>query len=157
MAKGLDIGTCWLVCASKDPKNPQSEVQINSVRDAFLDIEAEQSVLNMLKMSNISHISGEDNNVYIIGESALSMANLFKREARRPLSKGIIAAGDLDAEKILVTLIKSILKEPAVSFTTNSSSHTRRRSGTPARRRRLPALLPSCPLALLTLSRTDAV
>jgi actin-like ATPase involved in cell morphogenesis len=114
MAKGLDIGTCWLVCASKDPKNPQAEIQINSVRDAFLDVEAEPSTLNMLKMSNISYVPGADNNVFITGDSALSMANMFKREARRPLSKGIISAGDLDAEKILITLIKSILKEPAV-------------------------------------------
>jgi actin-like ATPase involved in cell morphogenesis len=114
MAKGLDIGTCFLVCASKDPKDPKSEIQINSVRDAFLDIEAEQSVLNMLKMSNISYVPGSDNNVFITGDSALSMANMFKKEARRPLSKGIISAGDLDAERILVTLIKSILKEPVV-------------------------------------------
>jgi actin-like ATPase involved in cell morphogenesis len=113
MAKGLDIGTCFLVCASKDPKDTQAEIQINSVRDAFLDIEAEQSVLNMLKMSNTSFVQEKDS-IYIVGENALSLANMFKREARRPMSKGIIAAGELDAEKILIILIKSILKEPAV-------------------------------------------
>jgi hypothetical protein len=113
MAKGLDIGTSFLVCASKDPKNPQSEIQINSVRDAFLDIEAEQSVLNMLKMSNTSFIQ-EKEYIYIIGETALSVANMFKREARRPLSRGIISAGELDAEKVLIILLKSILKEPSV-------------------------------------------
>lgn len=113
MAKGLDIGTCFLVCASKDPKDSKSEIQINSVRDAFLDIEAEQSVLNMLKMSNTSFIQEKDD-IYIIGETALSMANMFKREARRPLSKGIISAGELDAEKVLAILLKSILKEPKV-------------------------------------------
>lgn len=113
MAKGLDIGTCFLVCASRDPKNPQSEIHVNSVRDAFLDIEAESSVINMLKMSNTSYIQEKDS-IYIIGESALSLANMFKREARRPLSKGIIAAGELDAEKVLVILLKSILKDPAV-------------------------------------------
>jgi hypothetical protein len=111
--KGLDIGTCFLVCASKDPKNPQAEVQVSSVRDAFLDIEAEQSVLNMLKMSNTSFIQEKDS-IYIIGEPALSMANMFKREVRRPLSKGIISAGELDAEKVLIILLKSILKDPSV-------------------------------------------
>ena len=111
MAKGLDIGTSNIVCASKDPKS--DAIQVNSVRDAFLDIEADSSIMNMLKMSNISYVQ-EGDNIYIIGEPALSVANLLKREARRPLSQGVISAGELDAEKMLLILIKSILKEPTV-------------------------------------------
>jgi len=111
MAKGLDVGTCFLVCAKNDAANPEGQVKINSVRDAFLDIEAEQSVLNMLKMSNVSYVQEKDS-IYIVGEPALSVANLLKREARRPLNKGVISAGELDAEKMLVILLKSILKKP---------------------------------------------
>src|SRR5271157_4029290 len=99
MAKGLDIGTGFLVCASKDPKNPQTDVQINSIRDAFLDIEADPTVINMLKMSNVSYVQEtRDSDVILIGEPAISIANMFKREVRRPLSKGIISPGELDAE-----------------------------------------------------------
>jgi hypothetical protein len=83
------------------------------VRDAFLDIEAEASVLNMLKMSNVSYVQ-EGDTIYIVGEPALSVANLLKREARRPLSQGVISAGELDAERMLVILLKSILKAPSV-------------------------------------------
>jgi hypothetical protein len=114
MARGLDIGTCNIVCASKDPKNPQAEIQISSIRDAFLDIEADSSVLNLLKMSNVSYIQGAENIVYVIGEPSLNLANMFKREARRPMSKGIISPGELEAEKVLSILVKNILKEPAV-------------------------------------------
>jgi hypothetical protein len=113
VAKGLDIGTCFLVAASKDPSNPEADVQIKSIRDAFLDVDRDQSTLNMLKMSNTSYIEEKDM-LYIIGEPALSIANLLKREARRPLSKGIISPGEADAEKILVILLKGILGEPAV-------------------------------------------
>jgi len=113
MALGVDIGTCFLVSAKKDVKSPNAEASINSIRDAFLDIEADQSVINMLKMSNTSYIQ-EGDTIYIIGEAALSMANLFKREARRPMSKGIISPGELDAEKILLILLKNIMGEPAV-------------------------------------------
>jgi actin-like ATPase involved in cell morphogenesis len=67
----------------------------------------------MLKMSSISYIE-EGDSIYIVGEPALNIANMLKREARRPLSKGIIAAGELDAEKILLILLKNILGEPAV-------------------------------------------
>lgn len=110
-ALGLDIGTCFLVCASKDNT---SGVNINSVRDAFLEVEdCDPSTLSMLKMSNVSYVQEKDS-VYIIGEPALSVANLLKRDARRPLSKGIIAAGELDAERMLIILLKSILKDPSV-------------------------------------------
>lgn len=112
-ACGLDIGTCYLVSARKDPSNPEADVKIKSIRDAFLDVEKDPSTLNMLKMSNVSYID-EGDNLYIIGEPALSIANLLKREARRPLSKGIIAPGESDAEKILVILLKNILGKPAV-------------------------------------------
>lgn len=112
-AVGLDIGTCFLVCARNDSLSEDSQVQISSVRDAFLDIEADASVMNMLKMSNVSYVQ-EGSSVYIVGEPALSVANLLKREARRPLSQGVISAGELDAERMLVILLKSILKDPKV-------------------------------------------
>jgi actin-like ATPase involved in cell morphogenesis len=110
---GLDIGTSNIVCASKDPGNPQSEVQINSVRDIFLDIESDPTVLNMLKMGNVSYLQDKEY-IYIIGEAALNFANMFKKDVRRPLSKGLISAGELEAEKILSILVKSVLKEPRV-------------------------------------------
>jgi len=114
MAIGLDIGTSFLVCASKDPKNDNAQVEINSVRDAFLDIEdADASTINMLKMSNVSYIQ-DGNQIYVVGESALNLANLLKVEARRPLCQGVISAGELDAERMLVILLRSILKEPKV-------------------------------------------
>jgi len=109
MAVGLDIGTCNLVCA----RQVKEQVETVSVRDAFLDIEADPSVINMLKMSNVSFVQ-EGSTVYIVGEPALSVANLMKREARRPLSQGVISAGELEAEKMLVILLKSILKAPSV-------------------------------------------
>jgi len=109
MAVGLDIGTCFLACARQEG----SQVTVNSVRDAFLDIEADPSVLNMLKMSNVSFVQ-EGGTVYIVGEPALSVANLMKKEARRPLSQGVISAGELDAERMLVILLKNILKAPTV-------------------------------------------
>jgi len=110
-ALGLDVGTCFLVCASKDATNEEASVHIDSVRDAFIDIEAEASHLTMLKMSNVSYVEDGDS-IYVIGEPALNLANLLKREARRPLNQGVISAGELDAEKMLVLLLKSILKDP---------------------------------------------
>jgi len=111
-AVGLDIGTAFLVSATKDIKSESAEVDIKSIRDAFLDIEADQSVINMLKMSSVSYIQDKDV-IYVLGDPAISISNLLNREARRPMSKGIISPGELVAEKILLLLLKEILKKPA--------------------------------------------
>lgn len=110
-ALGLDIGTMFLVSARKDATS--GNVQIDSIRDAFLDVEADSSNITMLNMSNISYVQ-EGDSVYIVGEPALNVANLLKREARRPLKQGVISAGEMDAEKMLIILLKNILKKPAV-------------------------------------------
>lgn len=100
---GLDIGTMNIVSARH---GEGGKVFTRRIRDAFLDVEkdAEKS----LKLSKADYIEfGE--NFLIVGDSALTMANLFKREARRPLSRGVIAAGELDAQAVLKQLLYTAL------------------------------------------------
>jgi hypothetical protein len=104
-ACGMDIGTCFLVSAKQDSNN---QVQIKSVRDAFIDMENDPQVRNMMKMSGVNFIEAEDK-LYIVGDPAIVMANIFNKEARRPLSKGIISPGETEAEKILMIMLKNIL------------------------------------------------
>lgn len=105
MSCGCDIGTCFLVSAKQDANN---QIQLKTIRDAFLDMDNDPSVKNMLSMSKINFIESEDK-IYLVGDPAVTMANIFKREARRPLSKGVIAPGELEAEKILLILLETIL------------------------------------------------
>lgn len=102
---GCDIGTCFLVAARQDDNQ---EIKIKSIRDAFLDLDNDPQVKNMLKLSKTDFIESEDR-IYILGEPAVVMANIFKREARRPLSRGVISPGELDAERILKVLLENIL------------------------------------------------
>ncbi len=105
MSCGVDIGTCFLVSARNDDNN---QIQIKSIRDAFLDMENNPQVKNMMKMSGANFIESDDI-LYIIGDSSVVVANIFQKEARRPLSRGVISPGELEAEKILLVLIKDIL------------------------------------------------
>jgi hypothetical protein len=105
---GLDIGTMNIVSA----RQAGDKVTTHRVRDAFIDLEAEAK--KQLRLSKVDYIEMEDGQIIVIGDSALTMANLFKREVRRPLSQGIIAAGELRAHQILSLLIKSVLKEASV-------------------------------------------
>jgi len=104
-ACGVDIGTCFLVAARQDDNG---QIQIKSIRDAFLDMDNDPSVKNMLSMSKINFIESDDK-IYLVGDPAVTMANIFKKEVRRPLSKGVIAPGELEAEKILLVLLENIL------------------------------------------------
>lgn len=88
--KGCDIGTCFLVGAAQDSGN---KIVFKTIRDAFLDMENEPQTKSLLKMSSVDFIEAGEK-VYVIGDSAVTMANIFKKEARRPLSRGVIAPGN---------------------------------------------------------------
>lgn len=110
MSCGIDIGTGFLVSARQDDN---AQIQIKSIRDCFLDMDNDPSIKSMLKMSKMDYIESEDK-IYIIGGSASTLASMFKKEVRRPLSKGVISPGELEAEKILLILIENILGKATV-------------------------------------------
>jgi len=102
---GLDVGTMNIVAA----RRKGGKTSHKRVRDAFLDLDMEAK--RSLKMSKIDYVE-QDGSLIVLGDSALTMANLFKREARRPLSKGVISAGEMDAQQILGLLIHQVLETP---------------------------------------------
>lgn len=104
---GLDVGTMNIVSARQEG----SEIKTRRVRDAFIDLDVEAK--KALKMSQVNYVEA-DGQLIVIGDSALNMANLFKREVRRPLAKGLISAGELDAQKILSLMVFQVLGEPLV-------------------------------------------
>jgi hypothetical protein len=103
---GLDIGTMNIVSARR---GDDGQVRVKQVRDAFLDLEPDAR--RSLKMSKVDYVE-RDGILIVIGDSALTMANLFQREARRPLSRGVISAGEIDAQGILSILVHKVLEDP---------------------------------------------
>jgi actin-like ATPase involved in cell morphogenesis len=106
---GADMGTMNLVSARKPKTGP---VAFNRIRDVFLDLDREFE--KRLKLSKEVDYIEKGEQIIVIGDSALEMANIFKREARRPLSRGVISAGELDAQEILSHLVFKLLGEPAI-------------------------------------------
>jgi len=104
---GLDIGTMNIVSA----RQSGDRVVTHRIRDAFIDLDMADK--KTLRLSKVDYVE-TDNQLIVIGDSALSMANLFKREIRRPLSKGIIAPGEISAQQVLSLLIYHVLKDPVV-------------------------------------------
>lgn len=110
MAKGLDVGTSFLVSATP---SQDTSVTFKKVRNAFLEVETSEFTTNMLKKSNVSFVEGRKNTLYVLGDAGLQMASIFKESAlRRPLAKGVLSKGELEAVDVLSTLFKNILGEP---------------------------------------------
>jgi hypothetical protein len=106
---GLDLGTMNLVSARQTGDG--KSVQIKRIRNAFLDLDLEAK--KALRLSKVDYVE-KGGNLVILGDSALNMANLFKKEVRRPLNRGVISSGELDAQQIVSLLIQNILGEPTV-------------------------------------------
>jgi hypothetical protein len=104
---GLDIGTMNLVSARRGDKG----ITTKRMRDVFLDLPT--SAKKMLKLSATSFVEREDD-VLILGDAALELANVFGQEARRPLSAGIVSATESESLDVLGLLIKEVLGPPAV-------------------------------------------
>lgn len=99
---GLDIGTMNIIAAQKEGE----DIQTKRIRDAFLDLEPDAK--KMLKLSGVSFIEEADR-IILLGDAALEMANLFKREARRPIEQGLISSSEIDALGILSVLIENVV------------------------------------------------
>jgi len=106
LGTGLDIGTMNIVSARREG----GDTTTNRVRDAFLDLES--GAKKMLKLSGVNFIDRGEDGIIVVGDAAMEMANVFGREARRPLSQGLIAAGEMEALDVLGVMIKSVLGDP---------------------------------------------
>jgi hypothetical protein len=98
------------VLSARQTKDGKS-VETKRIRDAFLDLDLEAK--KTLRLSKVDYVE-KDGQLIVLGDSALNMANLFKREVRRPLSRGVISAGELDAQQILSLLISNVVGDPVV-------------------------------------------
>lgn len=100
---GIDCGTMNLVKATK---NIEDEVEISSIRNMYLPLDKSQ--LTMAELSNIDYVES-DGNVYIVGEDAFRFGNMFGQEVKRPMSKGLISANEVDGIDVLSSIIKQLI------------------------------------------------
>ena len=105
--KGVDIGTVFIKCAQKKGK----EILFHTQRNAFFEVEHTDFTKNILDNSKVKYIIKEDK-LYIVGDEALKFANMFNKETRRPLSRGVISPTEKEALPMVELLIKSVVGNP---------------------------------------------
>lgn len=107
LGKGVDIGTTFISCAEKKGDS----IIFRSERDAFFEVEYSDFTREMLTKSGVKYIQKQDK-LYVVGNEALKFANIFNKETRRPLSRGIISPQEKEALPMVELLIKSVVGKP---------------------------------------------
>lgn len=100
---GLDIGTMNII-ASRDNG---SEVETKRIRDVFIDLTNDQ--VKMLKLTGDTSFVTKGDTCYILGDDAANIANIFGRQLRAPLNKGVISAGELEGMEMLKVMVGEVL------------------------------------------------
>jgi hypothetical protein len=108
LAKGLDVGTANLVCATE---YDDGSVVLNHERNAFLDIECDPFTRSLLTRQQVPYAMF-DGTLYVLGQPAFEFANIVSREVRRPMSGGMISPTEANALPLVKLLIEKIADRP---------------------------------------------
>ncbi len=102
IGKGLDVGTAFIYAAEK----VGDEIVFRIERDAFFDIPLSDHIKEIFERDNVKYVRKGDQ-LYVVGNGALRFANLFQRNVRRPLERGVISPQEKDALPIVQLMIES--------------------------------------------------
>ncbi|MFA1611266.1 hypothetical protein [Halobellus rubicundus] len=108
MAKGLDVGTMNILSSSPDGDGTKFVQQRNS----FVEIEYSDMAEQMLSRSEVLHIR-KDDKVYVVGDDALNFANIFNKETRRPMQRGILSSEEASAIPMIKLITEQVVGEPS--------------------------------------------
>ena len=100
---GLDIGTMFIVAA----RNRGNTTEYKKIRNVFIELTQDQ--VKMLKLSGDTSYVNKGDSCYVLGDSAADIANIFGKGLRKPMEKGVIAAGELEAMEILKIMVGEVL------------------------------------------------
>lgn len=123
---GCDIGTMNIVCS----RNDSDEIKL--MRNVFLELNPDE--VSISDLSDIKYVEN-DGNIFIIGNDAFRLANIFGREVSRPMEKGLISSKEINAIDVLTIMLKDLIgdikdKDSYVSYSIPAESIDEGRSVT---------------------------
>lgn len=124
---GLDVGTMHIICSRSD----SDDVKIT--RNVFLPVDKDE--ININRLTDISYVTSDDGEMYIIGSDAFEFANLFGQPVSRPMEHGLISPKEIAAIDVLTLMIKGLIgdtknKEVYCSYSIPSEAIDQSRSVT---------------------------
>ncbi len=101
---GLDIGTSRIVAARQGDGGETIESQLN----AFVTIPWTKLTENSLKREAVPHVVA-DGQIIVYGNESARLADMLSREIRRPMTRGMLNAGEPDSLVQIKEIISSVL------------------------------------------------
>lgn len=107
MAKGLDVGTSYIVLS----QDSTDGIAYKDFRDAFYIIKPTTPVATKMIEKGLSgkvFIKDSDGSFIILGKDAIEKAIERNDNAKRPMSKGVVSAKEKDAKRVLAFILKEV-------------------------------------------------
>jgi hypothetical protein len=107
MAKGLDVGTSYIVLSSEE----KGKVQYKDFRDAFYIIKPSTPVATKMiekGLAGKTFIKDSDGSFILLGKDAIEKAIERNDTAKRPMYRGVVSAKEKDAKRILAFILKEV-------------------------------------------------
>jgi hypothetical protein len=107
MAKGLDVGTSFVVLA----KDSAGEVAYKDFRDAFYIIKPTTPVATKMIEKGLAgkvFVKDSDGSFILLGQDAIEKAVERNDSAKRPMYKGVVSPKEKDAKRILAYILKEV-------------------------------------------------
>ncbi len=93
-----------IISADKDG----DDIIFKRQRNAFMRLESSDLTKNMLDTSKVLYIE-DDEGLALLGEDAFKFATIFEKEARRPMSHGIVSPEEKEAIPIMQLIVDRVL------------------------------------------------
>src|SRR5579864_3969888 len=105
-AIGLDVGTSRIVTARRKDKDIQFAKQLN----AFVTIPFSKLTQGVLKKERIPHLQ-QQSEIVVYGDESERFANLFHKETRRPMLRGVLNKSENDGPMLVRQIITLLTGE----------------------------------------------
>jgi len=105
-AIGLDVGTSRIVTARRKDKDIQFAKQLN----AFVTIPFSKLTQGVLKKERIPHLI-QESEIIVYGDESERFANLFHKETRRPMLRGLLNKDETEGTSLVRHLVMLLTGE----------------------------------------------
>lgn len=109
MAKGLDVGTSFIVLSSEDKSG---NIEYKDFRDAFYVIKPTTPIAaKMIEkgLAGKTFVKDADGSFIILGKDALEKAVERNDSAKRPMFRGVVSSKEKDARRVLSYILKEVV------------------------------------------------
>lgn len=108
MAKGLDVGTSFIVLA----KSSEQGIEYKDFRDAFYKIKPTTPVATKMIEKGLEgriFVKDSDGTFILLGKDAIEKAIERNDTAKRPMYRGVVSVKEKDAKKVLAFILKEVV------------------------------------------------